>query len=106
MINNDDNQQLISNSQDAQLISKALNTNWRIKIDYKIQQKVVKYIYRREDRKPFSFPYTFSVNDLVDYYSQDILDEVDGVNRFSRLKENKEKDFFSMVYNLHFIQSG
>lgn len=94
MVNKDYNQQSIRNSNDAQLILKALNTNWRVKIDNNIHKEVLKFLNGHFNRR--CIPYIYSVNDLVDYYSQGFFVDVDHVKFYDL--ENKEKEFFCMMY--------
>lgn len=95
MKNKDDNQQLIDNSNEIQLILKALNTNWKVKIDFKIHEEVLKYIHG--EIFYFSPKYVWpEMNHLIKYFANGFFADID-INEFPS-QPKPIKELFCMTY--------
>lgn len=94
MINKDDNQHLIGNSEETQLILKALNTNWRIKIDFSMHEEMLKYIHR--DIFYYSPKYVWpNMEHLIYYFAHGLFADFDDINSPNQPKPIK--DLFCMT---------
>lgn len=95
MIKKNNNQHLINNSEEAQLILKALNTNWKIKIDFSMHEQVLKYIHGDifycSPRNVWP-----KMKHLIQYFANGLFADFDDINSPNQPKSIKQ--LFCMTY--------